>query len=188
MRKASKVWKITSEHGSPHVRGIIYNEKVLFDIPLELLKHFFVLGAKCCTSMGVVIHDGTAVCPGHSGYITSNCKPLQAISSRLRNIQISLGNPQHRLLQDATRWNSTLYMLQSITEQKMALAAYAAECSDLPQLSPHQLNIIEKIIAVLRPIEDITKSISSDKASVSIIIPFVRALQKSLETIVEYVQ
>ena len=46
----------------------------------------------------------------------------------LCKIQHNLNLPQHRLKQDEpTRWNSTLYMLQSIAEQKMALAAYSSE-------------------------------------------------------------
>lgn len=102
----------------------------------------------------------------------SHFKRSQLAASKLKDIQSSLGIPQHRLQQDVTtRWNSSLYMLQSILEQKVALAAYAAECSDIPQLSPHQFNIIEKTIAVLSPIESITKSVSSQDASVSIIIP-----------------
>ena len=71
--------------------------------------------------------------------------------------------------------------MESIAEQKIALAAYAAEYSDIPQLSAHQLSIIDKIIAVLKPIDDITQSISTDKASASMIIPFVRALHKNWE-------
>lgn len=65
----------------------------------------------------------------------------------------------------------------------MALAAFAAECSDIPQLSAHQLSAMDKIIAILKPIENITQSISSDKASASIMIPYVRALRKSWEDI-----
>ena len=72
-------------------------------------------------------------------------------------------------------------MLECISEQKSVLAACAAECSNIPQLSAHQLAIIDKIIAILKPIEDITQSISSDKASISVIIPFVRALRKRWE-------
>ena len=53
---------------------------------------------------------------------------------------------------------------------------------DVPQLSSHQLEIIDKVITVLQqPVEDITKSISSEKASVSVIIPFVRVLRRSWE-------
>ena len=57
--------------------------------------------------------------------------------SRLHEIQDNLSLPPHRLKQDElTRWNSTLYMIQSTIEQKMALAAYSTEY-DLVQLSSH---------------------------------------------------
>ena len=108
-------------------------------------------------------------------------KHSQLASSQLKAIQSNLGLPQHRLKQDvATRWNSTLYMLQSILSQKVALAAYSTENDGIPHLSSHQLEIIEKVITVLKPVEDITQSISSEKASASII-PYVRALRRSWE-------
>ena len=47
---------------------------------------------------------------------------------KLTQIQENMELPKHRLKQDvATRWNSTLYMLESILGQKMALAVYAAD-------------------------------------------------------------
>ena len=63
----------------------------------------------------------------------------------------------------------------------MALAACTTENDDIPKLSSHQLEIIDKVIVVLKPVEDITKSISSEEASVSIIVPYVRALKRSWE-------
>ena len=72
-------------------------------------------------------------------------------------------------------------MLQSIVEQKTALAAYSAG-HDLPHVTPNQWDLGDKIIAVLNPVEEITtKSISTEVASVSLIIPFVRAFKKTLE-------
>lgn len=100
---------------------------------------------------------------------------------RLKEIQQNLGLAQHRLKQDEpTRWNSTLYMLQMIKEQKMALAAYATEYA-IPQLTPNQLDLTSKIITALHPIEEITKSVSTDAASASLIIPFIQTLCRSLE-------
>ena len=72
------------------------------------------------------------------------------------------------------------YMLHSIAEQKMALAAYSTE-GKIPPLTPYQLDLIGKVIAVLNPIEEITKSVSTDAAPVSLIIPFTRALRRTLE-------
>ena len=51
-------------------------------------------------------------------------------------------------------------------EQKMALAAYSTEGDNL-SLTPNQLELIGKVIAVQDSLEEITKSISTDAASVS---------------------
>ena len=96
---------------------------------------------------------------------------------KLHQIQESLGLPQHRLKQDEpTRWNSSLNMLQSIVEQKMAIAAFVSE-NDISILNQTQLDLANKVIKVLEPIEEITKSVL---ACISVIIPLVRALTKTL--------
>ena len=63
----------------------------------------------------------------------------------------------------------------------MALAPYATENRDIQQLSPNQLELTGKVVKVLSYIEEITKSISCDAASVSIISPFIRGLRLTLE-------
>ena len=115
------------------------------------------------------MHDILANCRRIVGHF----KHSQLASSRLKAIQLDLGLPQYCFKQDvAIRWNSTLYMLQSILSQKVALAAYSTEKDEIQHLSSHQLEIIQKVITVLKPVEDITQSISSEKA---IIIPYIRA-------------
>ena len=59
----------------------------------------------------------------------------------------------------------------------MALAVYATEKSVI-QLSSHQLDLVTKVVTVLSPIEEVTKSISADAAAISVIIPFVKLLSK----------
>ena len=61
-------------------------------------------------------------------------------------------------------------MLKSIVEQKMALAAYGSDGA-IPVLSVCQLDIANKVIDVLTPIEEITKNILADNAPISVIIP-----------------
>ena len=73
-------------------------------------------------------------------------------------------------------------MLQTIKEQKMALAAYATEYNcNISQLTSNQLDLVNKVISALSSIEEITRFISTDAASVSLIIPFIRVLRKNLE-------
>lgn len=124
-------------------------------------------------SLQLVVHDGLlsqrvvidllAV----SRSIVGHFKHTSVACHKLARIQENLGLPQHTLKQDvSTRWNSTLYMIQSILEQKMALAAYAAE-NDIPQLTASQLEIARKMALVLSPIEEITQAISKQTATLS---------------------
>ena len=102
-----------------------------------------------------VVNNTLAVCRKIVGHF----KHSSTAFSRLNTIQQNLGLPQHWLQQDvSTRWNSTLYMLQVVAEQKMALAAYATEYS-IPQLTANQLDIAGKVITALSPIEEITKAV-----------------------------
>ena len=137
-------------------------------------------------TLQLVVHDGVlsqravinilAICRKIVGHF----KHSSLAYSKLCQIQENLSLPQHRLKEDEpTRWNSTLYMLQSIAEQKMALAAYSSE-NDIEQLSSYQIDLVNKIISALTPIEEVTKSISTNAGSASAIIPFIRMLE-SLE-------
>ena len=125
--------------------------------------------------------DTLAVCRRIVGHFKDS--PLAY--SKIKRIQKNLGIPEHtfNFKQDVTtRWNtcSSLHMLLSIQEQKVALAAYSTE-NNIPQLTSNQLDLTNKLITLLIPIEDITQSISCRNSCVSVIIPFVRALCKHLE-------
>ena len=125
-------------------------------------------------TLQLVVHDGVL---SHIAVIDilSSCRKIVGhfrysclAYSRLRVIQENLGLPQHRLMQDEpTRWNSSPYMLQRILEQKMALTAYATEHTII-QLTSHQLELVAKIVAALSPIEEVTKSVSTDAASIQL--------------------
>lgn len=60
-------------------------------------------------------------------------------------------------------------MVESILEQKMELVIYAAE-NNISQLTPTQLEIAKRVDLVLSPVEEVTQSISSETATLSIVI------------------
>ena len=100
----------------------------------------------------------------------------------LKEIQENLQLPVHCLKRDEPiHWNSTLYMLQVLIEQKMALAANASEYCDIVPLTSIQLDIATKVVKVLGMVEEMTRSICTDAASVSLIIPFIRTFRLSLQ-------
>jgi len=106
--------------------------------------------------------DLLAVCRSTVGHF----KHSTIAYHKLNQKQERLGIKNHKLQQDEpTRWNSTLYMLQTVYEQKMALATYATEHGGITMLTLNQIDLSRKVIAALEPIEEITKMISKDSAT-----------------------
>ncbi|KAK7933306.1 hypothetical protein WMY93_004202 [Mugilogobius chulae] len=85
-----------------------------------------------------------------------------------------------RLQQDvSTRWNSTFYMLRSLLQQKRALAAYGVDHS-LPTLNPMQWSLIENMLTILDPCEQLTRDICKATSTTADVIPAVQALKRLL--------
>ena len=138
-------------------------------------------------SRSLFVEDGMlsqcAIIDGSATFrtIVGHFNHLSVAYGHLHSNEERLEVPQYCLQQDVhTRWNSSLYMVKSVIKQKMSLDAYATE-TGIVTLSPTQLDLAEKIVATLSPIEEITKSISADCASVSLFIPFIKMLSKTLQ-------
>ena len=134
-------------------------------------------------SLQLGIHDGVLTQPSVTKALTicrkivGHFKHSPLAYSRLQAVQTKV----KRLQQDVpTRWNSTFFMMESLLEQKHALAAYAAD-HDLPaNLTAQHWGLIENVITLLSPFEQLTRNISSSEASVADVIPSVRALRRLL--------
>lgn len=100
----------------------------------------------------------------------------------LSNIQKhKLNKSEKKLIQDvSTRWNSTYYMLERLLEQKNALALFVSEYGGFQILSSAQWTIVENVLHLLKPFEEVTKIMSSSEAIVSEVIPTVSTLHRYL--------
>ncbi|KYN02015.1 Zinc finger BED domain-containing protein 4 [Cyphomyrmex costatus] len=100
--------------------------------------------------------------------------------SKLSSIQKTLKLPNHKFIyDDTTRWNSTFYMLSNLHEQRQAITAYAAD-RDIPTLTVMQWSIVENVLRVLQPFEEITKILSSDCETIGYVIPAIIILHSYL--------
>ncbi|KAJ8332474.1 hypothetical protein SKAU_G00426470 [Synaphobranchus kaupii] len=174
-------WKIPKEKAHVVVRDNARNMSkavVEFGVPsLPCMAHTLQLAV----NQGVLSQRSIADVVAVGKRIVGHFKHSQLACSRLEDIQNELGMPIKRLQQDvSTRWNSTFYMIQSLVEQKRALGAYAADF-DLPvTLTAHQWGILENMIALLAPFEQLTRDISCAEASAADVIPAVVALTRLL--------
>ena len=81
----------------------------------------------------------------------------------------------------ATHWNSTFYMLQSLVKQKQAIAAYGVEYKLPATLNTDQWTLVENILTILDPCEQLTRNISKATATTADVIPSIQALTRLLK-------
>ncbi|KAL1276283.1 hypothetical protein QQF64_035906 [Cirrhinus molitorella] len=70
-----------------------------------------------------------------------------------------------------TRWNSSLYMLQSLLQQKRSLSVFAAERTLAATLTAHQWELTNKTADVLSPFEELTRDVSRESATAADVTP-----------------
>lgn len=113
--------------------------------------------------------------------IVGHFKHSALANSRLEDIQLEINQPAKRLQQDIqTRWNSTFYMVQSLIEQKRARGIFVSEYGLPDTLTPHQWILLEKVLSVLGPFEELTQKVSSSDAMAADVIPAVTVLHRFL--------
>ena len=140
-------------------------------------------------TLQLAVNEGVLAQPGVTSMlklgrqIIGHFKHSTLAYTQLEDVQIELGMKIKRFQQDVqTRWNSTYYMMQSLLEQRRALAMYATDY-DLPAtLTLSQWGVMENMLSILAPFEEMTRDISSAAACVSTVIPSVLALTRLLAT------
>lgn len=110
-------------------------------------------------------------------------------SSILKVMQEKLDLPKHKLLMDVpTRWNSSFDMCERYLEQQVAVYATLLEVKksvkDIVTLSESDLQNIEEVIKILKPLKTVTTLMCSQKhPTVSLIHPLKEMLLRQLEVL-----
>lgn len=100
----------------------------------------------------------------------------------LVNLQEKLNQPKLRIIQESvTRWNSTFYMLERILKNKDSLCLYASTSNKISQLTSEEWILVEKLITLLQPFEEITRELSAANVSISSVIPLLATLEKVID-------
>ena len=90
-------------------------------------------------------------------------------------------------LPSETRWNSYFTMLQSLKKcNERVIIAQSDPGLDLParaQLSPHDWDLLDKTLSILKPAFVCTKEAESENCSISDVIPLVKKLNFKLKVL-----
>ncbi|CAK1589244.1 unnamed protein product [Parnassius mnemosyne] len=79
------------------------------------------------------------------------------------------------------RWNSTYLMLHRLLEQKNAVNLYSIEYGKVDTLSSNEWDIIKNLTTALKFFYEATLDLSFDDASISIVIPLISLLTRTLQ-------
>ncbi|XP_067120294.1 zinc finger BED domain-containing protein 4-like [Centruroides vittatus] len=121
--------------------------------------------------------------------IVTHFNHSSTVQEKLKKIQEELRIATHNLVQDiTTRWNSTCYMLERLLEQKRAIFLYLTDTTNISNLTAEQWEIVDQLLKLLKPFEEITKITSSNYYCLSEIIPHAMAIAMQQEIKQRYSQ
>ncbi|XP_073326308.1 zinc finger BED domain-containing protein 4-like [Pagrus major] len=113
--------------------------------------------------------------------ITKTVHMSNESKAKLHELQEQLGLAVSSLVHDVpTRWNTVLFMLQRLLEQKKALTAMSTEMDLGKSVSDSQWTLMEDVVKVLEPFEEATHTVCQDDTSISSVIPCIQALRAAL--------
>ncbi|KAG0425674.1 hypothetical protein HPB47_027188 [Ixodes persulcatus] len=110
---------------------------------------------------------------GHFRHSASAQRQLEAI-------QLRHGLPVHKLLQDVlTRWNSTFYMAERLSEQRRAVSEFF-EDSTKHYLAPRQWALLKAMATVLKPFEEATRLLCMDTSTLGQVLPLLTFIERTV--------
>ena len=177
-------WNIANDHFHVVLRDNAANMvKAFKDAKLESIGCFSHT-LQLCIKDGLFAQRAVSDMIAISRSLVGHFKHSSSASDRLKEIQVELALPQHKVIQDvATRWNSTYYMLNRLVQQRRAVAVFCTEVDSVTGPNANQWSLMENVVATLKPFEEITKDICGSDASVSVIIPTVKALSNLIKKV-----
>ncbi|XP_073483837.1 zinc finger BED domain-containing protein 4-like [Aquarana catesbeiana] len=153
------------------------------------------VGVRCCAHIlhlvvRCALDDNTN--SGRLAALLESCRKIAGHFHRsvkdshlLRQEQRKAGLVEHCLKQDVgTRWNSTLHMLERILEQQRAIHAMSCEhfIGIARPLGREDWVMIDQVVTVLRPFEDVTDNLSKESASLAEVVPLFAHLSNKIDS------
>jgi len=162
----SNMAKVMADSGFEHIRCMAHSI------------HLIVTGAiEECHGVVTVINTARR--------ITNSVQMSTKAVAKLHQMQERLGLAEAALTHDVpTRWNTVLFMLQRLLEQKEALVDMSAEVDLGGSVAEPQWTLMEAVVKVLEPFEEATRTVCQDDASISSVIPCIQALRAALDELI----
>ncbi|KAI7789919.1 hypothetical protein IRJ41_016970, partial [Triplophysa rosa] len=181
LKRISEEWGVTQK-----VLGVVTDNaaNMVSAVHKAGWKHYPCFAHK----LNLIVKDAIKASP-EKFHLLKKCKSIVSFfyhstkaTEKLKQLQKQLKVAEHKLINTVeTRWNSTLFMLERLHEQKepVTTALCLLGKSDLCFTS-EEMSLIPLTIEVLRPFEEATREVSTEKhVSVSKVIPLVSLLLRA---------
>lgn len=118
------------------------------------------------------------------GYFHRSSKGADTLKNKQKLLH-PLKQPLALLMEVSTRWNSTFKMLERVHDVKDSLVSAIAELNECAEVSRGDLDVVEQVIKVLKPFDEVTEELSAEKyVSASKVIVLVASLKKFLAGVI----
>lgn len=135
-----------------------------------------------CIRAALTVDDYISTLLAKCKQIATHFNHSLTAQNELHSFQQRLGLPLLSVIQECTtRWNSMFYMIERLIEIKDAIVLYTSQHTNLPQLAPNDWLQLEKCAKILKPFDEVTKTMSSSEASISSVIPLIHVLTCSMQ-------
>src|ERR1700755_2939720 len=106
--------------------------------------------------------------------------------NELKKIQTRLNVRPLFVMQDIqTRWNSSMHMLERMSEINEVICLYASSSTKIKPLTANENDILNNCINILKPFEELANTISSAESCLSDGIPLVSTLKVVLTNVIK---
>ncbi|XP_039617003.1 zinc finger BED domain-containing protein 4 [Polypterus senegalus] len=101
---------------------------------------------------------------------------------KLGELQKAYNLPENQLVQDVpSKWNTSLYMLERLVEQKKAIDEMSIECSFRELISCDQWEVMQSVCHALKPFEVACQEMSNRTATLGQVIPLIHILNRKID-------
>lgn len=129
-----------------HIKCFAHTLNVVIKQSMESFSEIQEIRRKCGDIIQYLKHNNNAI------------KVLQKMQENVSEPQLDL------ILEVETRWNSTYYMLQKFVDLKeLITATLIASESNLDFINDNEFQIIEDVVKILKPFEEITVEMSTEE-------------------------
>jgi hypothetical protein len=167
-------FSVTTDNGANYLKAV----HMLGTVRVSCACHTLQLVVRQSLGDGAIV-DVIARCRRIVGHLRHSTVAAGRLRERCQEMKLK----KCKVIADvATRWNSSLHMLERMWELRAPIAAVLSDGKGPPALDPTALNLLEGLVRNLKPFESATEALSAEtRPTASVLLPLLQHLRRHLQ-------